>query len=252
MGSDPVAETTSADDDLGGRPGRGPPMLTRGAALARPALGFLALFSGIALLLNILFRVDLRIGLAMMALVVIGGIATVVRRAPTDQRRSIIRTIGYGAVAGVLATLAYDAVRVVLAEFDPSPYRPYEAIMRFGQLLLASQAADAAVLLVGGLYHVLNGSTFGIAFMLLFARDGHIELPRIAVLGTAWGLFLEVFQLALYPNWLGIRYLNEFVSISATGHIAYGLTLALVGRWFLRRAGERDQTGSLAGRVDDE
>lgn len=221
-------------------------MLGRGITLARPALGFFALFSGVALLLNILLTLDLRLGLATLGLGVVAAFAVMLRRAGHDERRSIIRSLGYGAAAGVLATLAYDLVRVALSEVDPSPYKPFEAITRFGQLLLATGSRDAGVVLAGALYHSLNGATFGVAFMLLFARDGRIGLPRAVILGSAWGIFLELFQLSLYPNWLGIRYLNEFVTISASGHLAYGATLAVVGRGLLRRT-----SGSGPGVSDD-
>jgi hypothetical protein len=226
-------------------------MVARGVTLIRPVLGLFALFSGVALLLNIVFQVDLRLGLAALAIVFVGVFASMVRRASDVGRRTLVRSLGYGAVAGVLATLAYDVARVALAEIDPSPYRPFEAITRFGQLLLASEARDAPVVLAGALYHALNGATFGIAFILLFAANGQKGFLMTALLGSGWGLFLEMFQLALYPNWLGIRYLNEFVSISATGHIAYGLTLAVVGRGLLRRAAEHGDGETREGIEDD-
>lgn len=201
-----------------------------------PVFAFLALFSGIALLLNILLNVDLRLGLAVMAASVVVAIAFTMRRVGTPARRAILRTLAYGAVAGVLGTLAYDVARTLLSMLDPSPYRPFEAIIRFGQLLLGSQARDGGVILAGALFHTLNGACFGVAFTFAFARGGNISVPRVVLLGIAWGMFLEAFQMALYPNWLGIQYLGEFLTISALGHVAYGGTMGPVARGLLRRS----------------
>ena len=57
-----------------------------------------------------------------------------------------------------------------------------------------------------------------------------------AALGIVWGLVLESFQIALYPDWLGIRFVNEFIAFSALGHVAYGATLGFA----LRRKAEID------------
>ena len=55
--------------------------------------------------------------------------------------------------------------------------------------------------------------------------------------GALWGLFLEAFQLTLYPDWLGIRFVDEFVRISALSHLAYGASLGLIARWGFRQTG---------------
>ena len=210
----------------------------RGLSLvdARRLVAFLALFSGIALLLNILFQVDLRVGLLGMAVVIGATFAFTMRRAGAEGRRAILRTIGYGAVAGVVGTLAYDVARVAMTTIDPSPYKPFEAIIKFGQLLTGSSARDATVTLAGSLFHLLNGTAFGVAFALAVVGKGRISLPRVTVLGSAWGMFLEAFQATLYPDWLGIRYLNEFLTISALGHVVYGTTMGTTARGLLRRA----------------
>jgi len=210
---------------------------------ARPALvhvqrviAFLALFSGIALVLNILFQVDLRVGLVGMAAILGSIFAFTMRRAGPEGRRAIFRTIGYGAVAGLIGTLAYDVARVVMTTIDPSPIAPFEAVFRFGQLLVGSATRDAAVTLSGAAFHILNGTAFGVAFALAVVGRGTITLRRVVVLGTAWGMFLEAFQATLYPDWLGIRYLSEFLTITALGHVVYGTTMGASSRALLRRA----------------
>lgn len=202
----------------------------------RRLVAFLALFSGLALLLNILFQVDLRVGLVGMTTILGAIFVFAMQRAGPGGRRAMWLTIGYGAVAGVIGTLAYDIARLVLVAIDPSPYRPFEAIIKFGQLLVGSPGRDAAVILAGSLFHILNGTAFGVAFALAVVGRGHISVPKVALLGTAWGMFLEAFQATLYPGWLGIRYLTEFLTISALGHVVYGTTMATLARSFIRRA----------------
>lgn len=73
--------------------------------------------------------------------------------------------------------------------------------------------------------HLLNGTSFGVAYLFLFARDGRTSVRRALLTGVGWGLFLETFQLTLYPGWLDIRLYQEFATISALSHIVYGATL---------------------------
>ncbi len=197
---------------------------------------FLAMFSGAALLLNIILNINLGIGLVVITAGVGAAFLFTLRRAGTSGRRTIARTLMFGAVSGVVGTLAYDTARTLLAMVDGSSYQPFEAIIRFGQLLLGTGARDGGVVLAGALFHVLNGASFGVAFAFAFARGGDVSLRRIVLLGMAWGMFLEVFQILLYPQWLGIKYVREFVTISALGHLAYGGTMGPLVRALLRRS----------------
>jgi hypothetical protein len=55
---------------------------------------------------------------------------------------------------------------------------------------------------------------------------------------------LEAFTVALYPPWLGLTAVAEFVSVSLLGHLAYGTTLGLVTA---RSAAARDDAQAVAG-----
>ena len=198
-------------------------------------LGVAALFSGAALLAHILFGVSLVLGL-----LVIGGAAAVLvvfamRRMSPPERRRIRSIVVAGVGAGILATVCYDAAKTVLSQLDPSPFDPFEATRAFGILLLGETAHPLAVQVAGVGLHLLNGTAFGVAFTVLFAREGALTTPRAVLYGLGWGLFLELFQLTLYPGWLDIRTYREFATITALSHIVYGATLGLIGRWLLRR-----------------
>ena len=213
------------------------------AGRLRPLLAFGGVFSGVALLLNILGGVSLSLALLVMTvlLVVVFGVVLVVSSA--ESRAWMLRTIAVGIAVGLSATVIYDVTKTILSQLDPSPYDPFHAINVFGTLLIGSGADPALITATGTAFHLLNGTSFGVAYLFLFAQDGAITLRRAVLSGIVWGLFLETFQLTLYPGWLDIRLYQEFVTISALSHIIYGATLGLLGRWALRRV-FRDTAGN--------
>jgi hypothetical protein len=201
---------------------------------ARPLLAGLAMFSGVALLVHMLGGIDLRLSLATGCLVVAVGLGHTLLRSDPAERRRIARGIGGGAVAGVLATMTYDLSKAGLSVLDPSPYNPFHAIRVFGQALAGAAASERSIVAAGAGFHLLNGMMFGVAYTFLFARDGAVAPGRALGTGVAWGIFLELFQLTLYPGWLDIRTYTEFATISALGHIVYGATLGILVRTLLR------------------
>jgi hypothetical protein len=186
--------------------------------------------TGAALVVHILAKVDLRAGLGVALVLIVGAFWWADRRASPAVRKAFRQRAQAGALAGLVATLAYDLSRTLLSYFDPSPYNPFEALPRFGALLVGEGAPPAALFAVGGAIHAINGVAFGAAFALLARRAS-------VVAGVVWGLMLEAFQLALYPGWLDIRAYREFAQISALGHLVYGATLgSLVVRQQRRRS----------------
>ena len=197
-------------------------------------LGVGALFSGAALVSYIVFDFDLRIALGVTLAMLIVAVALVWRRATPRGRSTIARVAAIGAVAGIVATIAYDTSRWALSQLDPSEYQPFEALRGFGHALTGEGSSATTRLVVGTAFHALNGVTFGVAFAFLFGRRG-------ILFGIGWGLVLELVQVSLYPGWLDIRAYDEFVRISALGHIVYGATLGWLVRVGWRRAGlDRD------------
>lgn len=185
----------------------------------RRALALGALFSGAALLAHILAGLSLR--LCLVATLTAAGTMTVAlwsAAAPEDRRR-VARRAAAGLWSGAAALVAYDGSKYLLSLMDTSPYNPFEAIRVFG-VLLAGPEAGLAIWAAGAAFHILNGLAFGVAFALGSRRGG--LLP-----GILWGLFLEVFQLTLYPGWLDIRAYAEFARISALSHVVYGAVLGL-------------------------
>ena len=209
-------------------------LVRAGYRLARPLFPFLAMFSGIALLIYILAGVSLVLAMAVTTSAMVAGLVVVMVMSSAAERRRIIRTILVAAAAGFIATVAYDASKSVLSQLDPSPYNPFEVIRIFGGLLVGHDANRTLILVAGAAFHLLNGTAFGVAYSFLFARGGDTTWGRALATGVGWGLFLETFQLTLYPGWLDIRLYAEFATISALGHVVYGATLGLMARKLLR------------------
>lgn len=203
----------------------------------RRLIGLLALFSGVALLINIVGRVSLAVALAGTTAVLVGGLGLAVRRQDPASRRWTVRTALVGLGVGLIATVAYDITKALLSALDPSPYNPFEALRIFGQLLLGTDSSAPLVLVVGGAFHFINGSAFAAAYAFLFGRDGRSTLRWALLTGVGWGVFLEAFQLALYPGWLSVQFFAEFATISALSHVVYGAAVGLLARHGLRRFG---------------
>lgn len=213
-------------------------MAKRRAAML--VVGLASLANGAALVLYILGRLPLPLLLAATWTIALASVGAVAALGGPPLRSAIVRLVVVGLVVGLFATLAYDAAKAALSQLDPSPYDPFEATRIFGLILIGEGAAPAAVTAAGWTFHLVNGATFAIAFAALFARAGRISRRRAVVTGIGWALFLETFQLLLYPDWLGIGFLAEFRQISFLSHIVFGVSLGLLIppglRWMGRRA----------------
>ena len=228
-------------------PGRGPRRASRRPTPLAVA-GVASLANGAALLLYILGGVPLPLLLAFTWTVAALALVTMGALGEPASRARLRRYVGVGLAAGLVATIAYDITKAMLSQLDPSPFNPFEATRVFGTILIGADAPPTLVAIVGWAFHITNGCTFAIAFACLFARDGRISFRRGILSGMAWGLFLETFQLALYPGWLNIRFLDEFRQVSFLSHLVYGATVGILvpaglrwsdGRWSRSERGMR-------------
>jgi hypothetical protein len=188
----------------------------------------LFLANGAALLVYILAGVSLRwtaIALAVAALAV--GVV-VVRRMSPQRRRRFARRVRAGAIAAFAATLAYDAARYGLVEVAGMTIKPFETWRLFGLALTDVGQSPALVFAIGTAFHLTNGIGFGIAYTVAFGTRGPLA-------GIAFALVLETFMVSVYPGWLGLRALDEFLQVTIAGHVVYGATLGWLARSLLRR-----------------
>lgn len=184
------------------------------------------------------FSLTLTLGATTLLLIV--ALTLIWRRMSGPARELMTSVAARGVVIALIAIIAYDTSRFALSQLDPSPFDPFGALLIFGQLLIGIGAPHDLALAFGTGFHLLNGVSFGLAYAFVFGRTA-VRSGRLAlVTGVGWGLFLETFQLTLYPGWLNITTYKEFVTISFLGHIVYGLTLGALGHRWLPWAAEDD------------
>jgi hypothetical protein len=188
----------------------------------------LPLGSAAALVVHILTGLSLYAGIAILGGFGGAGFAFWWRQLVPPARRELGLRIKAAAGVGFVATLAYDFSRFALDSVWAAPINPFEAWPVFGELLTAAPRGSWLALAVGATYHLVNGVGLGVAYALVVKRPGPIS-------GVLWGLGLELVMALLYPSWLRIRALEEFLTISIFGHVIYGFTLGMLGR---RRVGE--------------
>jgi hypothetical protein len=210
-------------------------VVTSRARIARYTVGVAALASGAALLGTILLGINLRLGLLITVSVAAVAATLAIRSMDSDGRRRIDACVTSGVISGVVALICYDTTKVILSVADPSPFNPFGANSTFGALLVGTDAPGWALQVAGFTFHIVNGIAFAVAYTTLFARLGATSRRRAVLQGMVWGLFLETFQLTLYPGWLDIRAYGEFATISAGAHLVYGAVMGLTSRALLRR-----------------
>ncbi len=147
-------------------------------------------------------------GLAVLVFVGVG-------LAPAELRRRI----RIGAVAGAAGTIAYDVVRI---PFALAGQRIFAPIYSYGLLIDGGPLSSGWTDLLGWLFHLSNGVTFGIAYAVVMAR-------RHWGFGVAWGLFLELAAfLSPFTVVYGLTGRWGSIALAFAAHVAYGLPLGIM------------------------
>lgn len=133
----------------------------------------------------------------------------------------------------------YDLGRVALVWAADLHYDPFKTFPLFGWLIMGAGATARTAWVAGTLYHVVNGLSFSVAYCLL--RGG-----RHWLWGVGFALTLEAVMMAIYPFWLSVRPLSDFLIGSLSGHLLFGTTLGVVSHQALAptHAAERAHTSS--------
>jgi hypothetical protein len=205
------------------------PQLDQVPALrARVLLIGLPMAGGAGLATYILAGISLPLAILVLALGGAGIWALVLRRTGKPVRRALRRRAVVGMVAGLTASVAYDAARYGLVSVFQMSFKPFHVFSLFGELFIGAGHGPTVTFLVGLAYHLSNGTFFGVAYTLVFRRPTWWT-------GTLWGVGLELCMATLYPQWLRIQVMHEFLEVSAFGHVVYGTVLGLVAAAGIRR-----------------
>lgn len=190
------------------------------------AAPFLA--TGAGLLAYILAGVSLPLGVAFVGVWTLVVATGVWRRSDVLVRAHIRRRVAIGLIAGLLATIAYDLSRALLVEYANFAFRPFDTFTLFGQALLGTGDRGLWVVAAGLSFHLANGLGFAVAYALCLGERG-------VRAGIAWAFVLELAMVTVYPGWLGLKALDEFMQVSVLGHLAYGSVLGFVTQHMVRR-----------------
>jgi hypothetical protein len=174
---------------------------------------------------------------AMAALVVLGVF---------DWRRGdkqLGRAVFIGAVAGLLAAVAYDIFRVPfvfarewgIASIVP-PMNLFKVFPRFGAMLLGQPLEQGAysttASLLGWGYHFSNGAAFGVMYISMIGdgRQRHWAWAIVMAVGLELGMLLTP-----YPQVFNIPVTARFVCVTMAAHAIFGIGLGIAVRQMAQR-----------------
>ncbi len=196
--------------------------------IAYTLLAVLPLASGAALLVHVLAHVSLGLALGAGAIILLIAGSFVWWQMPPVYRREVAARVRIGIVAGLLATASYDLIRWITVTVFHDTFWPFDIFGVFGRAIAGTGLNPFLLTTIGITYHYLNGMCFASAYAILFAN-------RSWWIGILWALGLETLMLAIYPGWLHIQAMQEFVSVSMIGHVTYGAVLGGMSSWLWRR-----------------
>jgi hypothetical protein len=201
---------------------RGPSMRAKLAGVV------LAGLSGAAVLAETFTPMPMRVSVPLLVLpgaLLLTGMVFASRRRFRELDRFADRAIS-GALWGLVATLAYDAIRPLLMWTFRYHFNPYRAMPIFGELITDQPRTAGIAIAIGWGYHFWNGISFGVMLALMRPRGGPIA-------GLIWAMSLQGFMMWAYPTLLKLRLDNPgFLMAGIVGHAVWGLVLGSgLRRW---------------------
>ena len=173
---------------------------------------------------------------SLPALTALGALALIDR---TVGNRRLWRAAVAGAVAGLLAAVAYDVFRLPfvyandlgIQRFVPA-LKLFKVFPRFGAMLLGQPIEQThytiQAQLLGWGYHFSNGVTFGIMYVTLLNDPAQ----RHWAWGVVFAVGLELGMLFTpYPAYFQIPLTVRFVVVTLAAHAVFGIVM---GRTTLR------------------
>jgi hypothetical protein len=140
-----------------------------------------------------------------------------------------------GLWAGAVATIALDAIRYPIGVGLKT--LPADMPTMFGKLIFGTDNVTAVILIVGYLYHFLNGASFGLVYTVLAGKVAWYW-------GIVWGLIIEVLMMTTPPMLLmgvGPFGVNTgapwYFLTTLAAHIAFGAVLGLLAERFVKEKG---------------
>jgi hypothetical protein len=140
-----------------------------------------------------------------------------------------------GLVGGIVATIGYDIVRLLLMQTLLFDFDSFKSILIFGMWITRTPTSTPQSFIAGWTYHYWNGISFGIMYMMAFAR-------RHWLVGVVYGMLMEAAMIGVFPMFLHIYSPVGFVTVSMAGHAVYGAIIGRAGQRYARSWAEAGPT----------
>jgi len=143
----------------------------------------------------------------------------------------VARSIAWGALAGGIATIALEAVRITGFHLG---YMPGSLPELMGVLLLNRFALGPNTIsnIAGWAYHFWNGAAFGIIFVLLFGVR-RLWVGLVYGLAIGVGFMVSPVVQSLGVGYFGLQFSPGFPVVVTLAHAAFGTSLGFLARRFL-------------------
>lgn len=191
-------------------------LLTLGAVLCA-STSIAALFLYMLRILPMYFFIDSITAPSTILLLIIGVYSHHV------NERVFLNRLAVGCGVGLLATVAYDVIRLPLWVSGLIHFNPFFTNQLFGEIITGSPANSLTSIVVGWGYHYWNGFGFGVIYTLIAGSAKWYH-------GIIWALILEIGWLLALPGALHFRLGWDFVAVSLIGHTAYGMVLGTLSQ----------------------
>ena len=187
---------------------------------------------------------------ALPALVVLVALALLDLAIGTQR---LWRATLVGAIAGLVAAVAYDIFRLPFVYADSlriqhvvPALKLFNVFPRFGAMILSQpleqQHYSAMTQLVGWAYHFSNGLTFGIMYVALIgdATKRHWAWAVVFAVGLELAMLFTP-----YPAFFHIPLTSKFVIVTLAAHLVFGVFMgrATLVLWRLLRPSATTGTG---------
>lgn len=156
------------------------------------------------------------------SIVFLGAVAVFARRGEEWLSRSIVR----GALAGAIATVALEIVRLTGFHFG---YMPGNLPRLMGVLLLDRFAQGPSLTsdLAGWAYHFWNGASFGIIYTLMLGTRRR-WVGAVFGLAIGVGFLVSPVVLSLGVGYFGLEFSYGFPITVILAHLAFGGSLGVL------------------------
>ncbi len=202
---------------VGSPPARRTDVALRACAFVCASFSLAALLAHVFRLMPMAYCISLFGVPSVLLIFAMAGLARVIRA------DGFLQCLAIGLVGGLAATVAYDGFRWCLTQSRLFNYDGFKAIYIFGSWITGkgTDTRDAAI--AGWTYHYWNGVSFATMYSLIFVRPPWLY-------GVGYGVFMELCMLGLFPMFLQVTNRTDFIVISLLGHVAYGVTLGVIGQ----------------------